>query len=44
MAAGLEELMKAPEAEVQLASGAVVGLATLWAEEPLALVFLRHYG
>lgn len=36
--------MQVAEIEVQLSSGEVVPLASLYAEQPVALVFLRHLG
>jgi hypothetical protein len=35
---------RAPDAEVFGVGGTLVRLAGLWAEQPVALVFLRHYG
>jgi hypothetical protein len=35
---------RAPDAEVFSVDGALVRLTGLWAEQPVALVFLRHYG
>ena len=35
---------RAPDAEVFALDGTEVRLSALWADQPLALVFLRHYG
>jgi hypothetical protein len=35
---------RAPDAEVFALDGTPTPLSTLWAEKPVALVFLRHYG
>ncbi len=35
---------RAPDAEVSALDGTQVRLSSLWADGPLALVFLRHYG
>jgi len=35
---------RAPDAEVFALDGTPTHLASLWAEQPVALVFLRHYG
>jgi peroxiredoxin len=34
----------APDFEVQSASGALIRLSSLWAEHPLLLAFMRHFG
>jgi len=34
----------APDAEVFALDGTPTHLASLWSEQPVALVFLRHYG
>jgi hypothetical protein len=35
---------RAPDAEVIALDGTPTHLSSLWAEQPVALVFLRHYG
>jgi hypothetical protein len=35
---------RAPDAEVLALDGTPTHLASLWVEQPVALVFLRHYG
>jgi len=34
----------APDLDVQTAEGEILRLSTLWAEQPLVLVFTRHFG
>lgn len=34
----------APDIELRTLSGEPVALATAWAESPVVLVFLRHFG
>jgi hypothetical protein len=35
---------RAPDAEVLALDGTPTRISALWADKPLALVFLRHYG
>lgn len=40
----IEKGQQAPDAEVLLSDGTGTRLTYLWAERPVALVFLRHFG
>jgi hypothetical protein len=44
MGTAVNDSARAEDREVQLGDGSTTPLSRLWAQGPLVLVFLRHYG
>ncbi len=44
MGSDVDDAAEVRDREVQFADGAMLRLSRLWADGPLVLVFLRHYG
>ena len=44
MESDVDDVAEVRDLEVQLDDGAATRLSRLWADGPLVLVFLRHYG
>ena len=44
MGSAMDDAAEVRDREVQFADGTTLRLSRLWADGPLVLVFLRHYG